>query len=58
MSKENPFINAWFLAASAEQFHERNDSCKTHDVITITPNRWQGDKKPAGEMAKVQDSMN
>ena len=54
VSKENPFINSWFLAASTEQFHERNDSCKTHDVIIITPNRWQGDKKPTEVMAKVQ----
>jgi len=54
LSKDNPFINNWLLAAHNERYHERNDDYKTHNATFITLNRWQGEKKSIEEMAKKQ----
>ena len=36
-----------------ENYHEKNDEHTTYNVIFITENGWQKDKKPTEEMAKA-----
>ena len=53
ISSDNPCILVWIDGACAENCDERNDECATHNVLSMTENNWQNDKKPTEEMAKA-----
>jgi len=53
ISSDNPFIKALLDGVKYEKWHERNDSYTTHNIILVTENKWQQDKKPTEDMAKA-----
>ena len=54
ISNDNPFILAWFNRVYNKNYYEWNDKYTTHNMIFITNNRWQKDKKPTEEIAKAK----